>query len=175
MVSDINISETIEDKKSWFNIKRFKIGSNRFEKPEKSLDIKTLEQVTYRNLKSGFKFYEATKLVSKFKNLIKLYNTDDDEVVDKFFYKKNWLSDVPNVISFTFEFNPFLHVKTIEDMSWFFNQYYPYSRLIVTVPNIRIKRYFNKKSTLIITSSLLTLRLIFLMKRTTNTYSFLCL
>jgi len=74
-----------------------------------------------------------------------LYNTYDDQVVDKFFYKKNWLSDAPNVINFTFEFNPFLHVNTIEDMSWFFNQYYPYSRLILTVPNIRIKRYFRKK------------------------------
>jgi len=43
MVPDINISETIEDKKSWFNIKRFKIGNNHFEKPEKCLDIKTLD------------------------------------------------------------------------------------------------------------------------------------
>jgi hypothetical protein len=145
MVSDINISETVEDKKSWFNIKRFKIGNNHFEKPEKCLDIKTLEYVTYRNLKRGFKFYEATKLVPRFKNLVKLYNTDDDQLVDKFFYKKNWLSDAPNVINFTFEFNPFLHVNTIEDMSWFFNQYYPYSRLILTVPNIRIKRYFRKE------------------------------
>lgn len=145
MVSDINITETIEDKKSWFNIKRFKIGNNHFEKPEKCLDIKTLEQVTYHNLKSGFKFYEATKLVRKYNNLVKLYNTDDDQVVDKFFYKKNWLSGAPNVINFTFEFNPYLHVKTIENMSWFFNQYYPYSRLILTVPNIKIERYVFKK------------------------------
>jgi len=145
MVSDININETIEDKKSWFNIKRFKIGDKNFEKPEKCLDIKTLEQATYHNLKSGFKFYEATKAVRKFKDLIKLYNTDDDQVVDKFFYKRNWLSGVPNVISFTFEFNPYLHVKTIENMSWFFNQYYPYSRLILTVPNIRIKKYIRKQ------------------------------
>lgn len=145
MVSDIKVTETIEDKKSWFNVKRFKIGNKHFEKPEKCLDIKTLDQVAYNNLKSGFKFYEASKVVRKYDNLVKLYNTDDDQVVDNFFYKKNWLSDAPNIINFTFEFNPFLHVKSIESMSWFFNQYYPYSHLILTVPNIRIKKYVNKK------------------------------
>lgn len=146
MVSDINITETIEDKKSWFNIKRFRIGDKRFERPEKCLDLKSLERINYNNLKTGFKFYEATKTVGKYANLLKLYNTDDDQVVDRFFYQKNWLSNTPNVINFTFEFNPFQNVKTIEGMSWFFNQYYPYSRLFLTVPNIRIKKYVNKKN-----------------------------
>lgn len=145
MVSDIDISETIEDKKSWFNIKRFKISGNPFEKPEKCLDIKALDQATYRNLKGGFKFYEATKIIRKFDNIAKLYNEDNDQVVDDFFYKKDWLSSAPNVINFTFEFNPFLHVRTIDNMSWFFNQYYPYSRFILTVPNIRIRRTIKKK------------------------------
>lgn len=150
MVSDIDIKETIEDKKSWFNIKRFAIGDNSFERPEKSLDIKTLDQATYNGLKSGFKFYEATKIVRKYDNLAKLYNEDDDKIVDNFFYKRDWLSGSPNVINFTFEFNPFNHVKSIEEMSWFFNQYYPYSRFILTVPNVTIYRIFNKKRVRII-------------------------
>jgi hypothetical protein len=150
MVSDINISETIEDKKSWFNIKRFKINGNPFEKPEKCLDIKTLDQATYSSLRSGFKFYEATKIVKKYDNLLKLYNEDDDRIVDYFFYKRDWLSGAPNVINFTFEFNPFLYVRTIDGMSWFFNQYYPYCHFILTVPNIRIRRTVNKKSIQII-------------------------
>lgn len=145
MVSDIDVIETIEDKKSWFNIKRFKIGNNHFERPEKSLDIKTLDQATYSALKSGFKFYEATKIVRKYDNLAKLYNEDDDQVVDSFFYKRDWLSSSPSVINFTFEFNPFNHVRTIGEISWFFNQYYPYSRFILTVPNIRIRRTIKKK------------------------------
>jgi hypothetical protein len=145
MVSGIDVIETIEDKKSWFNVKRFNIGGNHFEKPEKCLDIKTLDQATYRSLKDGFKFYEATKIVGKYSNLVKLYNSDDDQGVDNFFYKKDWLSGAPNVINFTFEFNPFLYVRSMDDMSWFFNQYYPYSRLILTVPNIRIRRTVFKK------------------------------
>ncbi len=150
MVSDINIIETIEDKKSWFNIKRFNIGKNHFEKPEKCLDIKTLDQSTYNSLKGGFKFYESTKIVSKYGNLLKLYNEDDPKVVDNFFYKKIWLSGAPNVINFTFEFNPFLHMKTIDNMSWFFNQYYPYSSFILSVPNIRIRRTVYNKTVQII-------------------------
>jgi hypothetical protein len=145
MASDINVIETIEDKKSWFNVKRFNIGGNPFEKPEKCLDIKALDQATYRNLKGGFKFYEATKVIRKYDYLTKLYNEDNDQVVDNFFYKRDWLSSEPNVINFTFEFNPFLYVRTIDNMSWFFNQYYPYSRFILTVPNIRIRRIVNKK------------------------------
>jgi hypothetical protein len=145
MVSDIDVIETIEDKKSWFNIKRFRIGSNHFDRPEKCLDIKTLDQATYGTLKSSFKFYEATKIVRKYDNLAKLYNEDNDQVVDSFFYKRDWLSSSPNVINFTFEFNPFHHVSAIDEMSWFFNQYYPYSRFILTVPNVRITRTVNKK------------------------------
>jgi hypothetical protein len=145
MVSDINVTETIEDKKSWFNIKRFKISGNDFQKPEKSLDVKSLDQDTYRNLKSEFKFYEATKVIKKYDSLVKLYNEDDDLNINKFFYKREWLSNAPNVVNFTFEFNPFNFVKTIDDLSWFFDQYYPYSKLILTVPNIRLRRIVNKK------------------------------
>ncbi|MHC3128661.1 MAG: hypothetical protein IBV52_01105 [Candidatus Bathyarchaeota archaeon] len=146
MVSDINVTETIEDKKSWFNIKRFKIGGMDFQKPEKSLDVKSLDRTTYFNLKSGFKFYEATKVIKKYDNLMKLYDADDAQKINTFFYKREWLSSVPNVINFTFEFNPFTFVKTTDQLSWFFDQYYPYSKLIVTVPNIRLKKRVEKKT-----------------------------
>lgn len=150
MVSDINVTETIEDKKSWFNIKRFKISGNDFQRPEKSLDVKSLDQATYRNLKSEFKFCEATKVIKKYDNLVKLYDEDDNQNVNNFFYKREWLSNAPNVVNFTFEFNPFCFVKTIDNLSWFFDQYYPYSKLILTVPNIRVKRIINKKTVEII-------------------------
>lgn len=139
MVSEINIVETIEDKKSWFNIKRFRIGNADFQKPEKSLDIKNLDRLKYRNVKTGFNFYEATKILKKYENISKIYNADDAQI-NKFFYRGEWLATAKNVINFTFEFNPYNHVKTMEDLSWFFNQYYPYSKLFLTVPNIRIKR-----------------------------------
>jgi hypothetical protein len=146
MVSDINITETIEDKKSWFNIKKFKITNIDFQKPEKSLDVKSLDQATFANLKSEFRFYEVSKIIKKYDTLVKLYNEDDDQNINKFFYKREWLSNASNVINFTFEFNPFLFVKTVDNLSWFFDLYYPYSKMIVTVPNIRLKRTVNKKT-----------------------------
>jgi hypothetical protein len=149
MGSSIDIFETIEDKKSWFNIKRCKINGIPFEKPEKCLDIKTLEQDAYRNLRDGFKFYEVSKIV-RYKNLLNLYNEDDGEGIDKFFCKRDWLSKQPNVINFTFQFNPFSYIANIEKMSWFFNQYYPYARFILTVPNIRMKCTYEHKPVQII-------------------------
>lgn len=140
MGSEINISETIEDKKSWFNIKRFKIGNDDFQKPEKSLDVKSLDQATFRNLKSEFKFFEATKIVKNYRTLLRLYNEDDEKNVNSFFYKREWLAGVANVVNFTFEFNPFSYVKSIDDLSWFFDKYYPYSKAFLTVPNIRLTR-----------------------------------
>jgi hypothetical protein len=146
---DIDISETIEDKKSWFNIKRFKIGGVSFEKPEKSLDVKNLDQSSYRNLHGGFKFYEVAKSI-KYDSFIDLYNQDNGQAIDSFFYKRTWLSGLPNAINFTLEFNPFLHMKNIEEMSWFFNYYYPYARFILTVPSVKMKITVNKKPVQII-------------------------
>ena len=145
MVSSVNIKETIEDKKSWFNIKRFSIGGVDFQNPEKSLDVKNLEYLNYLNLKTSFKFFEATKIVKNFGTLLSLYKEDDEQIIDAFFCKRKWLSTAPNVINFTFDFNPFNSVQSIDKMNWFFNQYYPYSKLLLTVPNVRVYKTINKK------------------------------
>ena len=47
MSKDIDIKEVIEDKNSWFNIKRFNIASIPIEKPEKTLDIKNVTKNTF--------------------------------------------------------------------------------------------------------------------------------
>ncbi|MDR2707452.1 MAG: hypothetical protein LBB87_01725 [Nitrososphaerota archaeon] len=137
-MTDINIKESIEDKKSWFNIKRFKIGNTDFQKPEKCLDIKNLDNSIYRNIKTNFKFYEASKILKNYDNISKLTEAEDDQI-NKFFYRGEWLGTAQNVINLTLQFNPYNHVKTIDELSWFFNQYYPYSKLFLTVPNIRVK------------------------------------
>jgi len=146
MVSDININETIEDKKSWFNIKRFRIGDIPFEKPEKSLDVKNLDRPTFDTLGGNFKFCEATKILKSFENLDRLSEESEKQKIDYFFYRREWLTNVPNVVSFTFEFNPFDYVTSVDELSWFFDQYHPYSKLILTVPNIRLRRRVNKKT-----------------------------
>jgi len=146
MVSHIKINETIEDKQSWFNIKRFKIGNTSFQKPEKSLDVKRLDLLNYRNVKDAFQFFEATKLLRKYENIMKIYDADEPQI-QNFFYKGQWLGSARNVINFTLQFNPYNHVKSIEDISWFFDYYYAYSKLFLTVPNIRIKRRNKDKKT----------------------------
>lgn len=138
-MTDINIVETIEDKKSWFNIKRFKIGSADFQKPEKSLDIKKLDRLTYRSIRTSFQFYEATKIIWNYDSVLKIFNAEDEQI-NKFFYKGDWLNSAQNVINLTFQFNPYNHVKSMNNLSWFFHHYYPYSKLFMTVPNIRTKK-----------------------------------
>lgn len=139
-MTDINIAETIEDKKSWFNIKYFKIGGADFQKPEKSLDIKSLDRLAYRSIKTGFQFYEATKIIWNYDSILKIYNAEDEQI-NKFFYKGEWFNTAQNVINLTFQFNPYNHVKSVDKMSWFFHHYYPYSKLFMTVPNIRTKKF----------------------------------
>ena len=39
MTGEINIDECVEDKKSWFAVKQFKIGGTSFKRPVKTLDI----------------------------------------------------------------------------------------------------------------------------------------
>jgi hypothetical protein len=141
MVSSIDIKETIEDKKSWFNIKRYQIKGISFEKPEKSLDIRNqnIDQMHFQDYKNAFKFYEGSKYIRKYSDLLTADN-DDSRIVDNFFFKKSWLANAPTVINFTFGFNPFLAVKKIDDMGWFFDTYYPYPHLFLTVPNVKLKK-----------------------------------
>jgi len=137
-MTDINIKESIEDTKSWFNIKRFKIGNIDFQKPEKCLDIKDLDNSIYRNIKTNFKFYEASKILKNYDSISKLSDAEDDQI-NRFFYRGEWLGTAQNVINLTLQFNPYNHVKSIAELSWFFNLYYPYSKLFLTIPNIRVK------------------------------------
>jgi len=142
---DINVNETIEDKNSWFNIKRFKIGNTRFEKPEKSIDSKNINQTVFNSLineKYPMKFYETTKLIRSFDDIKKVYEFNQASECNEYFYHKKWLSDLlPNVLNITFNFNPFAHTN-IDKIDWFFYRYYDYSKLFISIPNIRITRMY---------------------------------
>lgn len=150
MVSDIDVIETIEDKKSWFNIKRFRIGTVDFSNPCKSLDLKNLDRPNFLALRDGFKFFEASKVIKNSANLLSLYNEDNTQRINNFYYRREWFSNVPNVVNFTFEFNPFSIVNSIDKLSWFFDQYYPYSKLMLTIPNIRLRKTLNGQTVEII-------------------------
>jgi len=138
-LTDISIKETIEDKNSWFNVKRFRIGGIKFEKPVKSLDVRELTQNTYDTIakKHNFTILEATKVIRNFDVIQSIMNENNDAKINEFFYKKRWLSDSNLAINITFNFNPYRHVSKIDKLSGFFDHYYQFSKLLVSVPNIR--------------------------------------
>ena len=142
MGHDISIPETMEDKNSWYNIKKFKIGNTDFRKPEKALDSRTIKQQTYdeMKLKDTLKFSEASRIVLSFDEIDRILDEEDNSKINDFFHKKSWLASVPNILSLTFDFNPLKSVKKVEDMSGFFDLYYQYARLFVSVPNVRWRK-----------------------------------
>ena len=93
---EIHIKESIEDKNSWFNIKRFKIGNIGFDRPQKSLDIKFVNRQVFDSITEEYslKFCEATKVIRSYKIIDDLYNEDEDSKINKFFYKTNWLTGI---------------------------------------------------------------------------------
>lgn len=142
MANNIPIKETIEDKNSWFNIKRFKISGIDFEHPIKTLDTKEISQETYDTIakKSNFQLTEVSKTVKNFNAIKSIYEESNDSIINTFFSKKRWL-DSPNVVNFTFNFNPYDHVTNIDDLSGFFDLYYEYSKVFLTVPNLKLQKY----------------------------------
>lgn len=91
-----------------------------------------------------------TKIVSKYSDIRDIYNESDDTKINLYFGKKNWLADLPNVVNLTFEFNPFKSVDKIEKMSGFFDLYYQYSKLFLSVPNIRTVKGYSKNKVQVI-------------------------
>jgi hypothetical protein len=142
LTHDINIKEIIEDKQSWFNIKRFQIGNTSFERPIKTLDGKDLTKKSLEFASNNYTFpiREYTKVIKSYAPIDELYSTDDDSKINHFFFKTNWLNHIPSLINFTFEFNPFDYVKNIDTMSGFFDYYYNYVSMFLTIPNIRISK-----------------------------------
>ncbi|MCL4376239.1 hypothetical protein M1558_01980 [Candidatus Parvarchaeota archaeon] len=145
---DINIKEVIEDKKTWFNIKRFNIGNINFEKPEKSIDFKNLTQ--FDSEVNNFPFVESTKSV-KFETIEKLYDSssEKDWEVKSFFGCKNWLKK-PVVLNLTFNFDPLTidNTEKKKALIGFLDNYYSYSNLMLSIPNIKITKYNEKTKTI---------------------------
>lgn len=152
MGHDISINEVIKDKKSWFNIKRFKIGNTDFKKPEKSLDSKSLTQVVYESLPrtDDLKFAEYTKVIKNYSDMHSVYDETDDYKIGNYFGKRAWLRNIPTIVNLTLEFNPLKAVRKLDQMSGFFDLYYQYSNQMLTVPNVRTMKGAAKNKTRII-------------------------
>jgi len=140
MTPDIDVKEVIEDKKSEFNLRRFKIGDTPFElRPEKSLDATSTSKETFDAIRNEFKFREGSKVIFSYKSILNLYGYDDAQI-QKFFFQRNW-SNIPTVLNYTFSFNPFINIRNVSEMDGFFDLYHAYSDLLLTVPNIRFRKF----------------------------------
>ena len=146
MAHDINIKESIEDKKSWFNVKRFKIGNLTFERPVKALDVKGLTTRDFLDVINTheFQMFETSKMIKNFKIIDSLRNEEEDGKINSFFNKKGYLEDRTHLINFTFNFNPYNFIKKIDDISGFLDYYYQHSKPFLFIPNIKKNRVFSK-------------------------------
>jgi len=142
MANNINIKEVISDKNSAFNIKIFKIGDLKIERPTKVIDLKNLTKHLILNSKNSFEkiIMEPAKLVN-----VKTINSILDELKDfkirELFGLKVWQEEYPTILSSTLNFNPYNEYKNLKNISGYFDYYYNFSDPFLLIPNIKIEKY----------------------------------
>lgn len=152
MTGEIDVDECVEDKKSWFAVKRFRIGGTAFRRPIKTLDVKGLTQDIHRAAGSGHGFVlsEATKVIQTVDDIDRIQAEDVDAKINAFFYKKKWLG-VPTVVNITLNFNPVERSSRVpKKWNGFFDMCYQYSNPFLTVPNIRASKTIRRQNIRII-------------------------
>jgi len=138
MSKEIQIKESLTDKQSNFNVKFFKLNKLTIDAPTKVIDAKKTDFNFFKSQESGFKniLFETSKNIStdSIKNVIRGSDTSVKQVFGYF----NWITDYENLISLTFDFNPFSEYNDIEkDLTGFFDTYYQFSKTMLLVPNIK--------------------------------------
>ncbi len=132
----IDIKEVIEDKNSWFNIKRIHSAVGNVDEPIKTFDIKNITKANLKTLSSeSNRVFEANKLLKHFDD-IKLIESGEDVYLNHMFCHKGFLSENPSFLNVTLSFNPFDSIRRIEDIDYFFKYYYEYSKSFLFVPNV---------------------------------------
>ena len=137
MTKFIEPFETIADKKSDFNIKRFKIGKINSERSIKSIDARTTTREFFDKEVSNFKnkIFETSKRIDY--DTLRSVLKGRDSHVKSFFGYPEWLDCFENVISPTFTFNPNSMEDRVNELSGFFSYYYNFSKTFLFVPNVK--------------------------------------
>lgn len=154
MTTNINIKEAIEDKNTWFNVKRFKIGNIKSDGPLKSINLGKTNQELVKNL-TDFNniILENSKIVGDYSEINNIIKEHDNSKIKSFFGHTTWSNDYFSLVSMTFKFNP-LKGRNIKLIEPFFNYYYTYSKDALFVPNLKIDTYDEQKGKSIITMNL---------------------
>ena len=146
MTRNLEVEETIQDRKSLFSVKRFRIGNLKIESPIKTVDTRILERkaALLKEVEKDFKtiILERSRLVSD-KNLKNLLYGSEREV-NKFFKFRGFMKSYPRLFPQTLTFNPLEKDKNLEYLSGYFSYLHSFSDPLVFVPNIKIERYDEK-------------------------------
>jgi hypothetical protein len=142
-MADISIIETIVDKQSDYNIKRYNFAGRLIERPIKTIDAKivTAELIKENqgefNKAGGITFFETAKYFTSNAVSDLLIERDNNKIKDKFGATKI-LNEGAHFIVPTFKFNPYKEFTSFTDISGFFDYYYTHSNTALFVPNINV-------------------------------------
>ena len=142
----INIKETIEDKHSLFNIKRFKYKGLTFEFIIKTIDLKNIRINKWNEIKKNWKgpiVLENTKEIKSIERINTILKKDHI-YQNRFFKIVSSLFEYPNNIIITFNFNSSEEIQKLmknKNHEIFFDLYYGYSNFWLFIPNVKPKKY----------------------------------
>ncbi len=138
MTTEIPIRESITDKNSNFNIKRFKLGKLNIDTPTKVIDAKKTDYSFFKTQENDFKniLFETSKKISN-DSIQRVIKSRSDASINQLFGYSAWADKYENVVSLTFDFNPFTEYDIEKDLSGFFDYYYEFSKTALLVPNIK--------------------------------------
>lgn len=142
LATNIDVKESIYDEKSDFNIKKFKIGSVRIDRPIKTIDAKVVKKDDIERIIKNFStpIFEYSKVVN-LKAINNILRETNDIKIKKFFGFKTWMVKYPYIFTHTFTFNPYVEFENVDDISGYFYYYYDFSDPILLIPSIKIERY----------------------------------
>jgi hypothetical protein len=142
MVKNIEVKESILDKKSAFNVKRFRIGKLNVDRPIKTVDAGKLTRTLFDKEKRKFQnvIFEYSKIV-KLETVNNILSETEDKKIKNIFGFEEWMEPYPHVFLHTLTFNPYKEFESIDRMLGYFDHYYEFSDPILFIPNIQIKKY----------------------------------
>ena len=144
----IEVKETIRDKYSLFNIKRFNLSGLSVERPIRALDAKNIR---YEHIETFFNDYSIMFEKSLSVNMDRFYriiNSDYDRKIRNHFGFPGYAKKFPRYISVTFTFNPFSFLDKRKVAENYLEGYLlycqTYSTSLLLVPNTKVYRMVNK-------------------------------
>jgi len=146
----IDVKETIRDKYSLFNIKRFHFGELSIERPVRVLDAKNIRSERAIAFFSNYPIIFEKSLFVNSNRFRKIIETDDVRKIRGHFGFPYYAKDHPRYISITFTFNPFRFFgnrRVAENhLEGYLLYYQTYSESCLLVPNIKVYRMVNEAS-----------------------------